>query len=267
MEHSGSFLLVGGSGGIGRAVARELLAQGHRVALAGRDTDRLQQAAAQLADAGPCGPPSTHRVDATDFDAVEALVRAVVEAQGRLDGAANLAGSILLKPVAMTSAAEFAHTIAQNATTAFALVRAASKPIIASGGGSIVLMTSAAARIGLVNHEAIAAAKGAVAGLTLAAAASGAASGLRVNAVAPGLVDTPMAERLTRSPSARAASEAMHPMGRIGTPDDLAGLIAWLLGPRSSWITGQIIAADGGLSALKAPARPSSPAAPNLPHP
>ena len=114
-----------------------------------------------------------------------------------------------------------------------------------------MLMSSAAARIGLANHEAIAAAKAGMIGLTRSAAATYAAQGMRVNAVAPGLVDTPMTKRITSNETSRRASVALHPLGRIGTPDEVAATIEWLLGPESSWITGQVIGVDGGLGILK----------------
>ena len=109
-------------------------------------------------------------------------------------------------------------------------------------------MSSAAARHGLANHEAIAAAKAAVEGLVRSAAATYAPRGVRVNAVAPGLVRTPLAARLTANPASLAASEAMHPLGRIGEPDDVAALVAWTLGPEATWVTGQGGGMDGGLS-------------------
>lgn len=114
-----------------------------------------------------------------------------------------------------------------------------------------MLVSSAAARIGFANHEAIAAAKAGVIGLTLSAAATYASRGLRFNAVAPGLVRTPMTERITANESAAEASIAMHALGRLGEPADVAGLIAWLLDPRNSWITGQVFGVDGGLASLR----------------
>lgn len=118
-------------------------------------------------------------------------------------------------------------------------------------GGSIVLVASAAAETGLANHEAIAAAKGGVAALARAAAATYAPHNVRVNAVAPGLVETPLTERITRSPAARESSQQMHAVGRLGTPNDVASLIAWLLNPENGWITGQVIGIDGGLSRVR----------------
>ncbi len=238
------YLLIGGSGGIGTALARRLVDRGATVILAGRDTPRTSARAAEFG-----GFPET--VDATSFQAVQDLVARVVEQHGRLDGVANLAGSILIKPVASVSEAEFHETIHQNLTTAFATVRAAARPMQKAGRGSIVLMASCAARIGLIHHEAIAAAKAGVIGLTQSAAASLAGSGVRVNCVAPGLTDTPMASRLTSSESTRNASVAMHPLGRLGQPDDIARALEWLLTDDGSWVTGQTIGIDGGLSTIK----------------
>jgi NAD(P)-dependent dehydrogenase (short-subunit alcohol dehydrogenase family) len=118
-------------------------------------------------------------------------------------------------------------------------------------GGSVVLTATAAARHGLANHEAIAAAKGGVIALARSAAATYAGKGLRVNVVAPGLVRTPMAARITATPAAEQASAAMHALGRIGEPDDVAPAYVWLLGAESSWVTGQEIGVDGGLATLR----------------
>jgi len=118
-------------------------------------------------------------------------------------------------------------------------------------GGSIVLASSVATKIGLVNHEAIAAAKGGINGLVLSAAATYASRNIRVNAVAPGLVRTPLAAKLTSNEASLKASMAMHPLGRIGEPDDVASAIAWLLDPKTTWVTGQILGIDGGLGSVR----------------
>ena len=115
----------------------------------------------------------------------------------------------------------------------------------------MVLVSSVAARLGLTNHEAIAAAKAGVSGLVLAAAASYAARGIRVNAVAPGLVRTPLTARLTQNEATLKASVAMHPLGRIGEPADIASAIEWLLNPAQGWVTGQVLSVDGGMGAVR----------------
>lgn len=239
-------IIVGGSGGIGSAVARRLSAQNCRVLLAAREPDRLHAIAAEVeAESIP--------LDARDSAAVDAMMKSVNEEHGRIDGLVNCAGSILLKPAHLLSDQEFADTLAANLTTSFNLVRAAARLMMRQeGGGSVVLCSSAAARRGLVNHEAIAAAKAGVEGLALAAAASYARYKVRINAVAPGLTRTNMAAPLTQNEAVAKASAAMHPLGRLGEPEDVASAICWLLNRDQGWVTGQVIGVDGGLATIQA---------------
>ena len=187
--------------------------------------------------------------DGSDFSSVEQLFSLARQRFGGVDGAVNLAGSLLLKPAHLTSADEWDYTMRQNLTTAFNTLKAAVKAMTA--GGSVVLVSSAAARTGLANHEAIAAAKAGVQGLTLSAAASYASRGIRVNCVAPGLVATPLTARITGNEAALKGSIGMHALGRVGSGDDVAGAIAWLLNHENSWITGQVVGVDGGLGTIR----------------
>lgn len=240
-----SIVVLGAAGGIGRATVARLAAAGAKLTLAGRTESSLQALAAETAGA------RVHALDARRTEEVAACVQGAQEAFGRVDGVANLVGSILLKPAHLTSDEDWDEVIATNLRSAFAAVKAGAAAMRRSGGGSIVLMSSCAARIGLANHEAIAAAKGGVQGLALAAATSYGPQGVRVNAVAPGLVETPLTERLTGNANAREASAKMHALGRIGQPDDVASMVAWLLDPAQSWMTGQILGVDGGLGTLR----------------
>jgi NAD(P)-dependent dehydrogenase (short-subunit alcohol dehydrogenase family) len=239
-------LVVGGAGGVGSAVARRLAGRGDRLVLAGRNAEKLESVAAETG-------AQNFTLDARDSAAVDALVQSVLGSHGRVDGVLNCAGSILLKPAHLITDAEFAETIATNLTTAFNVLRAAVRVMMKqTGGGSIVLCSSVAARRGLVNHEAIAAAKAGVEGLALAAAASYARFGVRVNCVAPGLTRTDMTRSLTQNETIAKMSAAMHPLGRIGEPAEVASAICWLLDAEQSWVTGQVIGIDGGLGHVQA---------------
>ncbi len=239
-----AFVILGAGGGIGAATARSLASRGARLVLAGRSGDALRTVAEETG-----GLP--FQLDATVTGEVGEAVATAAETFGRVDGIANCVGSLLLKPAHITTDDEWNDTIATNLTSAFAAVKAGAKAMRAAGG-SIVLVSSAAAQLGLANHEAIAAAKAGVIGLTRSAAASYARQGIRVNAVAPGLVRSQLTERLTSSPQAEQASLAMHALGRLGEPEDVATGISWLLDPAQSWVTGQVIGIDGGLGSVRA---------------
>lgn len=211
--------------------------------LAGRDGRRLATLAGEL-DA------HTFTLDGTNTAQVESCFREAAASFGRVSGVANCAGSLLLKPAHLISDDEWDTTIATNLKSAFAVVRAAARTMVQQGG-SVVLLSTAATRIGLANHEAISAAKAGIEGLALAAAASYGSKGLRVNCVAPGMTRTPLTAKLIQNEMMAKASAGMHALGRIGEPDEIASAIAWLLDPEQSWVTGQVIGVDGGLSRIR----------------
>lgn len=237
-----TFVIIGGTSSVGRVLAQRLKSAGSNVVLGARDEAAVKSLAEELS----C---ESAVVSAEDPASIDACVQMAMDRFGRLDGAANCIGSVLLKPAHLTSDSDWYDTITTNLTSSFYLVRAATK-VMRQGGGSIVLISSAAARIGLANHEAIAAAKAGIIGLTLSAAATYAARGIRVNAVAPGLVKSEMTRKLWETESATAVSSQMHALGRLGEPADIAKAIAWLLDPENNWITGQILGVDGGLGSV-----------------
>lgn len=236
-------LITGATGGIGSATARLLRREGFTLALSARNTDKLNALASELDS--PVFP-----ADVTSPEQVESLVENTIQTCGRLDGIVHAVGSMMLKPAHLTSVEEFKATLDINLVSAFLMLKYGVKHMMA-GGGSFVFFSTVATGIGLANHEAIAAAKAGIDGLVISAAATYASKGIRVNAVAPGLTDTPLAARITGNEASLKASIAMHPLGRIGTADDIASAAAWLIDPGHNWITGQILRVDGGLSTVR----------------
>ena len=244
-----SIVVFGASGGVGSALCQRLAGRATPLVLAGRDEAELANLADNLG-----AQTSVVPMDAADPASIHAAIDQATAEYGRVDGVANCIGSVLVKPAHRTSDAEWRDTISVNLDSAFAVVRAAAGAM-RRDGGSIVLVSSAAARVGLPNHEAIAAAKGGVMGLTLSAAATYAMRGIRVNCVAPGLTETPATEALTANGTARDASERMHALGRLGRPEEVAAMIDWLLDPDNAWVTGQVFGVDGGLASVRPPVR------------
>jgi len=242
MNHTNNILITGANGGMGNALALHLAGQGRKVFVSGRNPDKLGQLASDLGVGCLAG-------DLTDSHFAADLVAAASEQMGGLGGVAHCVGSLLLKPVERTTDEEWTEVLHTNLSSAFFVLRECSKKMNPDGG-SVVLISSAAARHGFPNHEAIAGAKAGIIGLTLSAAATLARRHIRVNCVAPGLTATPMASIITNSPPALKASESMHALGRMGTAQEVADAIEFLLD--HNWITGEVLSVDGGLGNVHA---------------
>ena len=244
-----NYIVIGGTGGIGSAVCRMLAHKGANLFLVARNAEKLKASAEKIRQ--DFGINIEYQGgDMTRPDEVKAVFSKALEMYPQIHGVTHLVGSILLKPIHLMSDDEFEETLTINARSAFYVTRSAIESMMKTGG-SIVLASTVATLVGLMNHDAIAMAKSAINGLVRSAAATYAPKHIRVNAVAPGLVDTPLAEKITSSENALKISQSMHPLGRIGQPDDVATAITWLLTPESSWVTGQIISVDGGMSTVR----------------
>ncbi len=241
-------LITGGSGGIARAIASTLRAQGWHVARAGRSLERLDPAD---------GDVLIEADIATEAGAIKAVTEAAA-AFGTVPGAVvNAAGAILLAGITRTSEAQYRDCLAANLDTAFFTAKAYVAALQqaqkdgGSGAGRLLMFSSVAAGIGVGNHAAIAMAKGAIEALVRSLAADHSAMGLRVNAIAPGLMATPLTAKLVANDASKRAISAQYPLGRHGEAEDAAGLAAFLLGPGGEWINGQVIALDGGFTAVR----------------
>ena len=227
-------LIIGAAGGIGSNLVEGLM--GTSNLLLGYFNSSLNV------------PVESHQVDATDFKSVHLFVEKGLEKYRSVDAIVCLPGSLILKPAHRCSDEEFESTINTNLKSSFSVVRAAGALLENS---SIVLMSTAAASIGLSNHELIVSAKAGVEGLARSAAKTYARKNLRFNTISPGMVETPLTSSITSNEIVRKASEKMHALQRIGKPRDISNMIKFLINPENDWITGQNFIVDGGLSSTK----------------
>ena len=248
-------VVFGAAGGIGSALTRALSADmQHTVLACGRDIPRLEEALRHCDNARVL-PFAANACVLEDVEAAMKRAKEIAEERNaRVHGAANCVGSVLLRAAHQTTPEDFHDIMQTNAYSAFYVTRTFAKHFMTQpDGGSIALCGSAVAQIGLPNHEAIAAAKGAVVGLTRSAAATYAKKNVRVNAILPGLTATPMTAKITGNDASRKASEKLHALGRLGEPDEVARGLAFFLDERNSWVTGQTLGVDGGLGTLHVP--------------
>lgn len=224
-------LIIGSSSAIGQATAKKLIANGERVLSISRST--------------PAFDFDQHE----EFDVLSEQPFPTFE--GKIDGLVYCPGSILLKPFRGLKSEDFRAGFELNVMGAIRSIQAYTPNLQLSENASIVLYSSVAVEVGMPFHALVSASKGAIEGLTKALAAEF-ASKIRVNCIAPSLTQTPMADRLVSTAEKIEAMAQRHPMKRIGQPEDIANATQFFLSDASSWMTGQIMHVDGGMSTLKA---------------
>jgi NAD(P)-dependent dehydrogenase (short-subunit alcohol dehydrogenase family) len=238
-------IITGGGSGIGRAIAVAFAREGAQVAICGRDRKKLDAVAAGIGEA--CLRVAA---DVSIARQVELLVRMTVERFGRVTTLVNNAGLLLAGAAESLREEEWEQTFNVNARGPWLLARSALPHLRAAGGGSIINLGSVLSLVGARNRVAYAASKGAVLAMTRAMALDHAADKIRVNCICPGIVETEMVAAFNLDETARKQRLAMHPLGRFGQPEDVAGLAVFLAADESSWITGAAYTVDGGYSAL-----------------
>lgn len=247
-------LVTGGGSGIGLACARALVQDGAHVTIAGRNADRLRQAADDLAGAAR-GNATVHAqpCDVTSEEAVAAAVATACAITGRLDIAVASAGGGAAGPLLRTPLETWRYAVEVNLTGTFLTIRHAAEAMAGTGGGAIVAISSIA---GALTHRFMAAYCASKAGLEMlvrVAADELGPLGIRVNAVRPGLVPTDLSSPLTGDPDVVADYLAQMPLARLGRVEDVAAAVRFLAGPESAWITGQCLGVDGGHTLRRGP--------------
>ena len=239
-------MITGASGGLASTVASKLSDKGWQLALVTRDLNKLTQ----YPDASTC---CLIEADvSTEAGASDAIARCKSETGQAPDALVNCAGSILMAPLHRTTEKQYRQCMAANLDSSFFALKAFINSCLkAEKAGVAVLVSSVTARIGVSNHEAVAAAKAAVESLTRSAAATYSRNAIRVNAVAPGLMRSPATEWLFSTTKNTRQLDAQYPLGRHGQTDDVASTIAWLVSEETNWITGQVLPVDGGFTAVR----------------
>ena len=236
-------IVTGAARGIGRITVELLTAHGVHV-IAGD----LNPAVHELAKPGRI---VTLVGDAAEEDTASRMVELALEGFGRLDVLVNNAGKTLNKPLLEISLADWDNIMATNARGYFLHAREAVRAMISNGGGSIVNVASIVSTVGMKATAAYAASKGAIAQLTKVIALEYGEQGIRANAIGAGVIETDILAGIVADSRATLASYGhMHALGRVGQPEEIAQTVAWLASPRSSFVTGTLLMADGGFTAM-----------------
>lgn len=246
--------ITGGSGGIGAACAESFVRDGASVTLMGRRLDALIATRQKLTPIlAPGATVELFAGNAQDKDDVVAALELAESIHQRLDICVPTVGGGDIRPLLMHDADSFRAELELNILSAFLVIRYAVKPLVASGGGSIVCISSDAAKLVFPWLPAYTTAKSGLEGLVRASAEELSRFNIRVNAVRPGLTRTEATGALFDNEETYRAFAAEKPLGRLGEPEDIAAGVRYLAGPESSWVTGQSFAIEGGNELRKAP--------------
>ena len=250
-----SALITGGGGGIGSASARALARDGASVTLLGRTEETLRAAVANVEEVAAPEARIRHYVgDATHTETLRDALRYATEPTGALDMAVSVVGKGgEFTPLLMLDEETFVERLRLNVVSAFLLIREAAPHLAQAGGGSIVCISSDAARIAFPYLAGYVSGKAGLEGLVRVAALELAPLQVRVNAVRPGLLRTELTEYLFEDPALAEQFLAHKPLGRLGSPEDIAAGVRFLAGPESAWMTGQSFGMEGGNELTRAP--------------
>jgi 3-oxoacyl-[acyl-carrier protein] reductase len=235
-------LVTGASRGIGRAIAQRLAAQGAFVVAAARG-ENAQAVVGEISASG--GKAESVSLDVTEADAAVQFVAGALERHGRIDVLVNNAGITRDQLLLRMKPDDWDAVIATNLTAAFALTQAALKPMIKQRAGRIICISSVVGQSGNAGQANYAASKAGLIGFAKAVALEVASRGITVNVVAPGMVETDMTRAITGSAKEEWASKI--PLRRLGTPDDIASAVCFLASDEASYITGHVLAVNGGM--------------------
>jgi NAD(P)-dependent dehydrogenase (short-subunit alcohol dehydrogenase family) len=239
-------LITGAAGGLGQALVERVHSQipNARIVAVGRSRERLDTIASKVA--------LVIEADVSTHEGAQSAVARCVETIGAPTQFAHCVGNIVLSPAARTTEAQYRDVMRANLDSAFFMLSATTAALrSANSPGALCFVSTIAAQIGIANHEAVAAAKGGLEAMVRSAAATYAGAGIRVNAVAPGLMETPAAAKFISTPTLREASAKQYPLGTIGSAEEIADVMAWLLSDAARRVTGQIWTVDGGFTAIR----------------
>ena len=240
-----NIVILGATGGIGKCLSHELIKK-NNLFLGSRKGEKLDELLSEFKSNSISGSV----VDASNFESVKHFLDESNNFLQSIDCIINCVGSLLLKPAHLTNEEELDNLFKINVFSSFSIIKYGFKHM-RKNGGSMIFFSSAASMVGLKNHDAIAAAKGAISSMVLSSASTYARYNIRINAIAPGLVETPLTEKITSNKISLDYSKSIHGLNRIGKPENFIPTVNSLLDNRSDWITGQTIAIDGGLSNVK----------------